>query len=239
MTTDLHRRVLGDDWPGAWDAVSWERPEDWRDVVDQLVWDVAVAAAGWVWLEAAHDQPSEQDHIRHVLWELTEVFQADLPWFLGVGPTTPRGRDQPQLPMIDFDADPLERLSERPADVSWQGHFAVKAQERVTTALKRAGLDEDDQTALRLAGNLGSQLALQVEWLLRDQEPTLLPFIEELLALHLDDAALGAALHVVVDEGELPIGLCLVSHDGRPRATLAVRGDAASTLHDLVTSLVV
>lgn len=237
MMTDLHRRVLGDDWPGAWDAVAWERPADWRDVVDQLVWDVAVVAAGWVWLEAAHDQPAEQDRIREILWQLTEVFQADLPWFLGVGPTTPRGRDQPQLPMIDLDADPLERLSERPVDVSWQGHFAVKAQERVSTALQRAGFEADDPTATRLAGNLGSQLALQVEWLLRDQEPTLLPFIEELLALHMDDAALGAALHVVVDGDDLPVGMCVVSHDGRPRAMLRVRGTTHSTLHDLVTSL--
>lgn len=240
MTTDLRRLVLGDDWPGAWDLVDWARPEDWRDVSDQVVWEVAVAAAAWVFLEASPDDTSLHDGVRDALWRVAEVLQDDLPWFLGVGPTTPAGRGQPQLPMVDLDNDPLERLSERPDGLSWHGHFALTMQERRATCLRRAdvvglhGLGED--VVDQLTANLMAQVATQVEWLLRDQEPTMLPFLEESLACHLEDAALGAALHVVTD-GDRAIGLCLVSHDGRPRGMLPVRAPDGAHLADLVAAL--
>ena len=233
MTTDVRERVLGDDWPGAWEPVSWSRPDDWRDVAAQVVWEVAVAAAGWVHLESSPEDEGRGRRVREVLWAVAAALQDDLPWFLGVGPTTPAGPGQPQLPMVDLDDEPLERLSERGIELSWHGHFAVTMQERRPTLLGRAG-QPDDPEADRLAANLLAQVAMQVEWLLRDQEPTVLPFLEESLALHLEDAALGAALHVVVAAGR-PVGLCLVSHDGRPRGVLPLRdGDARDRLHDLV-----
>ena len=234
MVTDVHRRVLGDEWPGAWAPVVWSRPDDWRDVAGQVVWEVAVAAAGWVHLETAPEDAALGVRVRDVLWRLAAVLQDDLPWFLGVGPTTPAGPGQPQLPMVDLDNDPLERLSDRGIELSWHGHFAVTMQERRPTLLARAD-HPDDPDADLLAANLMAQVAMQVEWLLRDQQPTVLPFVEESLALHLEDAALGAALHVVVSDG-LPVGLCLVSHDGRPRGALPLQGaDRRDDLHDLVS----
>ncbi len=126
--------VLGDDWPDAWEGLRFTRPGDWRDVADELAWDVAAVCAAWVHLEAFH-----QDR------------------------------------------------------------------RRVTS--------------------------------LREQDATVLPLVEEGLALHLDDAALGAALHVAVEEAGTPVGLCLVSHDGRPRSVVPTTGTATSTLRTLVAAV--
>ena len=195
------------------------------------------------------------------------------------------GRDQPQLPLLYADEPALERLSERPDDLSWRTYFALPLHLRSELILARArvhlrarwladrrgevplnpdevaddvafaarlratfepGVDDADVTrwcAARdaedraLVDRVGAQVALQVECVLREQDATVLPLVEEGLALHLDDAALGAALHVAVgDDGDV-VGLCLVSHDGRPRSVLPVSAPAGTPLRDLVAAV--
>ncbi len=202
-----------------------------------------------------------------------------------MGPSTPAGADQPQLPLLYADEPALERLSERPEEMSWRTYFALPLHLRSEMILSRARVhlrarwladrrgevpmdpsvvaddasfaallratfeptapDDDiarwcaarDAEDRALVDRVGAQVALQVECVLREQDATVLPLVEEGLALHLDDAALGAALHVVLDVSgspSRPVGLCLVSHDGRPRSVVPTRGDPDSPLRALV-----
>jgi hypothetical protein len=273
--------TLGDDWPGAWDALAFVRPDDWRDVAEQVAWDLAAVCAAWVHLEAWHVDRARMRSLRERVDLIADVLRTDLPFLLDVGPSTPAGPAQPQLPLLYADEPALERLTERPADLSWRTYFALPLHlrselilARAQTALRARWLtdrgrptDPDDpvvgdpprfEDALRatfeptapdddvarwatardredrdLVERVGAQVALQIECVLRDQPATMLPLVEEGLALHLEDAALGAALHVVVDGAQV-VGLCLVSHDGRPRAVVATHGTADTPLRDLV-----
>lgn len=277
--------VLGDDWPGAWRSLTFTRPADWRDVADELAWDVAAVCAAWVHLEAFHQDPARMRSLRGRVDLVADLLRRDLPFLLAVGPSTPAGRDQPQLPLLYSDEPALERLSDRPEELSWRTYFAMPLHLRSELILSRARVhlrarwladrgatvpsDPDevtDDTAFvarlrttfgpataeedvarwcaerdaedrALVDRVGAQVALQVECLLREQDATVLPLVEEGLALHLEDAALGAALHVGVDPDGAPRGLCLVSHDGRPRSVLPTTGTADSELRTLVAAV--
>lgn len=277
--------VLGDDWPGAWDSLSFARPADWREVADELAWDIASVCAVWVHLEAHHQDWARMQSLRERGDLVADLLRRDLPFLLDVGPSAPAGQHQPQLPLLYADEPALERLTERPDDLSWRTYFALPLHLRSELILARARVhlrarwlrdrnaevpldpDEvaDDQAfAARLRATfdiaapdeevarwcaardledrslvdrVGTQVALQVECLLRQQDATVLPLVEEGLALHLDDAALGAALHVATDDDGVPVGLCLVSHDGRPRAVLRTDGTPTSSLRALVAAV--
>lgn len=265
--------TIADDWEGAWQPLPWSRPDDWRDVAGLLAWDVAAVGAGWAHLEAAHQLPDRQVSLRLRLDELAEVIAADLPFLLGVGPTAPAEGIQPRLPLLLPDDPPLERLRERPADMSWRMYFWMNLRsnldrivQRTTPALRALGLDDlgrlpagldpsvlgDDETFHALLGDndswwtirrledrelterLGEQVALQVECLLRDQLPTVLPLLEESIAVGVEDAALGGAIHVETDTDGQPVALRLVSHDGRPRAPVWTSGHRRAPLRDLI-----
>ena len=273
--------ILADDWPGAWDAIDFERPDDWRDVAAQLAWDVAAVCGAWVYLEANHQDPVRTRSLRRRAQIVADALRDDLPFMLDVGPSAPAGPGQPQLPLLLGDDPGLERLSERSGDLSWRTYFALPLHLRSDLVLRRAagplrtvwlaerGVEvtadastEATMAAIRdrfgpavdmgdiqqwvsnrehedrdLVDRVGAQVALQVECLLREQLPTVLPLVEEGLALHLEDAALGAAVHVRVDGRGNPVGLCLVSHDGRPRAVLATSGGPETELRALVAAV--
>ncbi len=267
--------TIADEWPGAWDVVPWSRPDDWRDVSRLIAWDVAAVGAGWVHMEAFHQRPERQRSYRLRLEVLAEVLAADLPFLLGVGPTSPHADEQPQLPLLLPDDPPLERLVERPAELSWRMYFWMTLQRNLPRTLRRArgdlrwqaledrghplgGLGPDDladderfashlgeatawwaqheREDTALAERLGEQVALQVECILRDQLPTVLPLLEESIAVGVEDAALGGAIHVETDADERPIALRLVSHDGRPRAPVWTVGAADEPLRDLIAA---
>lgn len=265
--------TIADEWPGAWELLPWSRPDDWRDVAGLLAWDVAAVGAGWVHLEAAHQSPERQVSLRLRLDELADVFAADLPFLLGVGPTAPDEDVQPRLPFVLPDDPPLEPLRERPSDMSWRMYFWMTLRGNLRQTLHRAaprlrwqaledlgrlppGLDEavlrDDDAFLSLVGadgawwrtrasedhtlaeRLAEQVALQVECLLRNQLPTVLPLLEESIAVGVEDAALGGAVHVETDDHGQPVALRLVSHDGRPRAPVWTSGRSDAPLRDLI-----
>lgn len=276
--------MLGDAWPGAWTALAFARPADWREVADELAWDVAAVCAAWVHLEASHQHPARMRSLRGRADLVADLLRRDLPFLLDVGPSTPAGRDQPQLPLLYADEPALERLSERPEELSWRTYFAMPLHVRSELVLSRArrhlrarwladrrgqvpsdpaeltddvafaarlratfgAAASDDEVARwcaardaedrALVDRVGAQVALQVECVLREQDATVLPLVEEGLALHLEDAALGAALHVAVDSDRVPRGLCLVSHDGRPRSVVPTTGTADSDLRTLVAA---
>ena len=276
--------VIADDWPGAWDHLQFTRPSDWREVADQLAWDLAAVCACWVHLEAFHQEPPRLRSVRDRADLVADLLRRDLPFLLDVGPSTPAGRDQPQLPLLYADEPALERLTERPDELSWRTYFALPLHLRSELILSRARVhlrarwlsdrrgevpmdpdevaddvvfarrlratfdaaasDEDvarwcaarDAEDRALVDRVGAQVALQVECVLREQDATVLPLVEEGLALHLEDAALGAALHVATAEDAV-VGLCLVSHDGRPRSVLPTRGAPDAPLRDLVASI--
>lgn len=273
------RLTLGDDWRGAWDEVPWSRPDDWRDVADQLAWDMALLGAGWAHLEAAHQTPGQQRAVVDRLDAISEVVVADLPYLLGVGPTSPSAPDQPQLPLTLPDEPAMESLAERPGELSWRLYFWMvleqtldRALDRATPTLRRLALrdrgiivtDElpDDTgdvldllaptfpagtTAVEverwwhrraaqdrsLGRALGEQVALQVEFLLRQQAPTVLPLFEECLAVGIEDAALGGAVHVETHRTR-PVSLRLVSFEGVTRAPVWLDGDPDATLRELI-----
>lgn len=273
------RLTLSDDWPGAWDEVPWARPDDWRDVADELAWDCALLGAGWAHLEAAHQTPARQRGVVDRLDAIAEVLHADLPYLLGVGPTSSATPDQPQLPLLLPDEPPLERLDERPGELSWRLYFWMvleqtldRALDRATPALRRLALRErgvgpadaeatgsdavldalaptfpDGTTAVEverwwhrraaedrsLGRALGEQVAFQVELLLRQQAPTVLPLLEECLAVGVEDAALGGAIHVETHRGR-PVSLRLVSFEGVARAPVWLDADPDATLRELV-----
>lgn len=274
-------RTIADEWPGAWDVVPWTRPDDWRDVTGLIAWDVAVVGAGWVHFEAEHQRPARQTSLRRRLDVLAEVLAADLPFMLGVGPTAPDADVQPQLPLILPDDPPLERLDERPAELSWRMYFWLTLErnrdrtlQRADVRLRRRALEDrgltpsapdepsadvdgapltDDEAFVAMLGagghdwwlrrrhedhaladRLGDQVALQVECLLRNQLPTVLPLLEEAIAVGVEDAALGGAVHVDTDADGLPVALRLVSHDGRPRAPVWTTGGPDAPLRDLI-----
>lgn len=273
--------ILADDWPGAWDALDFERPDDWREVAAELAWDVAAVCGVWVYLEAAHQDMVRTVSLRRRAQIVADTLRDDLPFMLDVGPSAPAGPGQPQLPLLLGDDPGLERLSERSSDLSWRTYFALPLHLRTELVLRRAagalravwlgerGVEVGDDAsteatmaAIRdrhgatadmtdiqrwvadreredrdLVDHVGAQVALQVECLLRKQLPTVLPLVEEGLALHLEDAALGAAVHVRVDGRGNPVGLCLVSYDGRPRAVLATTGDPETPLRSLVAAV--
>ena len=269
------RLTLGDDWVGAWDEVPWHRPDDWRDVAGLLAWDAARLGAGWAHLEAAHQVPAEQRSLLARLDVLTEVLAAYLPFLLGVGPTEPQD-DQPRLPLEIPDEPPLERLSERPGELSWRLYFWMVLEQTLDRALERAvpglrtvalqdrgavdaelgGARFEDALAatfppgttsveverwwhrraavdLSLGRALAEQVALQVELLLREQLPTVLPLLEESLAVGVEDAALGGAVHVETHRGR-PVALRLVSHEGRARAPVWLDAETDADLAMLV-----
>ena len=276
--------VLADEWPGAWEPLSFTRPTDWRDVAGELAWDLAAVSAAWVHLEAFHQDRTRLTSLRNRADLVADLLRRDLPFMLDVGPSTPAGRDQPQLPLLYADEPALERLSERPDDLSWRTYFALPLHLRSELILARARvhlrarwladrrgevpMDPDevaDDTAFAarlrttfeatasaddvarwaaardvedraIVDRVGAQVALQVECVLREQDATVLPLVEEGLALHLDDAALGAALHVAVDDDGAPTGLVLVSHDGRPRSVLPTTGSPDTPLRTLVAA---
>lgn len=273
--------VIGDDWPDAWAHLQFTRPDDWRDVAGELAWDLAAVCAAWVHLEAFHQDRVRLRSLRDRVDLVADLLRRDLPFLLDVGPSTPAGTDQPQLPLLYADEPALERLSERPEELSWRTYFALPLHLRSELILARARVhlrarwladrrgevpmdpdevaddaafvarlratfeatatDEDvarwaaarDAEDRALVDRVGAQVALQVECVLREQDATVLPLVEEGLALHLEDAALGAALHVATHDGA-PVGLCLVSHDGRPRSVLPTTGRADSPLRALV-----
>lgn len=273
--------ILADEWPGAWDQLDFERPDDWREVAIELAWDVAAVCGAWVHLEASHQDARRMRSLRQRAQVVADTIREDLPFMLDVGPSAPGGTGQPQLPLLLSDDPGLERLSERRTDLSWRTYFALPLHQRSDLVLHRAagglraiwvlerGLEvgpdastEEIMAAIRsrfgptadladiqrwassreredraLVDNVGAQVALQVECLLREQVPTVLPLVEEGLALHLEDAALGAALHVKVDGAGRPVGLCLVSYDGRPRAVLPTAGQPETDLRDLVAAV--
>jgi hypothetical protein len=270
------RLTLGDDWVGAWDEVPWHRPDDWRAVADQLQWDVLRLGAGWNHLEAAHQRPDEQRSLLRRLDALSEVLAGDLPYLLGVGPTSPEPH-QPQLPMDIPDEPPLESLAERPGELSWRLYFWMvleqtldRALDRAAPALRRLALQDrgapldapsdegfheslaatfDLATTtveverwwhrraaadLSLGRALAEQVALQVELLLREQLPTVLPLLEEAVAVQVEDAALGGAVHVETLR-DRPVALRLVSFEGRARAPIWLDAEPGA---DLLTLLV-
>lgn len=271
------RLTLGDDWQGAWDEVPWARPDDWRDVAGQLAWDLMLLGAGWAHLEASHQVPERQRAVVDRLDVLADVLATDLPYLLGVGPTSPA--DQPQLPLLLPDEPPLERLDERPGELSWRLYFWMvleqtldRALDRATPALRRLALrdrgvavtESDEPTTAEvldllaptfasgttaveverwwhrraaedrsLGRALGEQVALQVELLLREQAPTVLPLLEEAIAVGIEDAALGGAVHVETHKGR-PVSLRLVSFEGVTRAPLWLDADPDATLREVV-----
>lgn len=273
--------VIGDDWPDAWAHLQFTRPDDWRDVAGELAWDLAAVCAAWVHLEAFHQDRVRLRSLRDRVDLVADLLRRDLPFLLDVGPSTPAGTDQPQLPLLYADEPALERLSERPEELSWRTYFALPLHLRSELILARARvhlrarwladrrgevpMDPDevaddaafvarlratfeatatdadvtrwararDAEDRALVDRVGAQVALQVECVLREQDATVLPLVEEGLALHLEDAALGAALHVATRD-RAPVGLCLVSHDGRPRSVLPTTGRADSPLRALV-----
>ncbi|MFP5308131.1 MAG: hypothetical protein ACLGIR_00955 [Actinomycetes bacterium] len=275
--------TIADDWPGAWDLVPWSRPDDWREVAGLIAWDVAAVAAGWVHMEATHQTPARQASFRLRLDVLAETVDDDLPYLLGVGPTMPADDVQPSLPLLIPDDPPLERLTERPDDLSWRMYFWMMLEQNLDRTVSRAAVglraqaledrgdarpvepDDllDDERFLdrlaatfgphdgaraeaqrwwsvrtdedrALAHRLGEQVALQVECILRDQLPTVLPLLEESLAVSVEDAALGGAIHVECDDAGTPAALRLVSHDGRPRAPVWCAGTAGADLRELI-----
>ncbi len=272
------RRTLGDDWHGAWDEVPWSRPDDWRDVADQLAWDMARLGAGWAHLEAAHQRSEDQRCVMRRLEVLSDVLSSDLPYLLGVGPTAADEASQPQLPLVLPDEPPLENLADRPGELSWRLYFWMvlestldRALDRATPQLRRLALsdrgiadapDELDGAALieliaptfpagttaveverwwhrraaedrNLGRALGEQIALQVELLLREQMPTVLPLLEESIAVSVEDAALGGAINVETSKGR-PVALRLVSFEGVARAPVWLDGDPDATLRELI-----
>lgn len=277
--------VIADDWPGAWAPLQFTRPADWRDVAGEVAWDLAAVCAAWVHLEAFHQDRRRSASLRDRADLVADLLRRDLPFLLAVGPSTPAGRDQPQLPLLYADEPALERLSERPEELSWRTYFALPLHLRSELILSRARVHlrarwladrraevptdpaevaDDGAFAARLRATfepgapdrdvarwcaardaedralvdrVGAQVALQVECVLREQDATVLPLVEEGLALHLDDAALGAALHVATGGDGAPVGLCLVSHDGRPRSVLGTHGGADTALRDLVAAV--
>lgn len=276
--------VIADDWPGAWAHLQFTRPADWREVAGELAWDLAAVCAAWVHLEAFHQDRARLRSLRDRADLVADLLRGDLPFLLDVGPSTPAGRDQPQLPLLYADEPALERLSERPDELSWRTYFALPLHLRSELVLTRARvhlrarwladrrgevpLDPDevaddaafaarlratfeatasdgdvarwctarDAEDRALVDRVGAEIALQVECVLREQDATVLPLVEEGLALHLDDAALGAALHVATRDGA-PVGLCLVSHDGRPRSVLPTSGAPDTPLRALVAGV--
>lgn len=276
--------VIADDWPGAWSPLQFTRPGDWREVAGELAWDLAAVCAAWVHFEAFHQDPVRLRSLRDRADLVADLLRDDLPFLLDVGPSTPAGRDQPQLPLLYADEPAMERLSERPEELSWRTYFALPLHLRSELILARARIHlrarwladrraevptdpaevaDDAAFAARLRATfdaaasegdvarwcadrdaedralvdrVGAQVALQVECVLREQDATVLPLVEEGLALHLDDAALGAALHVATRH-DAPVGLCLVSHDGRPRGVLPTTGTPETALRDLVTAI--
>lgn len=82
---------------------------------------------------------------------------------------------------------------------------------------------------------LGHQVALQVEFLLREQLPTVLPMLEEAIALEVEDAALGGAVHVETLRGR-PVALRLVTFEGIQRAPVWLDADPDATLRELVAA---
>ena len=274
--------VIADDWPGAWAPLTFTRPSDWREVADELAWELAAVCAAWVHLEAFHQDRRRLRSLRDRADLVADLLRRDLPFLLDVGPSTPAGRDQPQLPLLYADEPALERLSERPEELSWRTYFALPLHLRSEIVLARARVhlrarwladrgaavpmdpaevaddaafavrlratfeaaasDDDiarwcaarDAEDRALVDRVGAQVALQVECVLREQDATVLPMVEEGLALHLEDAALGAALHVATAVDGHPVGLCLVSHDGRPRSVLPCTGTADTPLRALV-----
>ncbi|HEX9889587.1 MAG TPA: hypothetical protein VGA69_08935 [Nitriliruptorales bacterium] len=260
LTADL---TIADEWPGAWEVIAWSRPDDWREVARLVRWDVAIVGAAWVHLEAAAESAADQAEIRSEVAELAAVLAADLPFFLGVSPSMPDADLQPQLPLVLPDDPPLEPLRERPDDLSWRMYFWMVMREHVELIVERAqpllrarGLaveaasspgTEDDvlegwmATRARrlrdLCERLAEQVAFQVEWVLRSQTPALVALLEESLAVRVDDAALGAALHVERDRAGAPVALRLVSHDGRPRGAVRTRGRAGASLQTLLRNV--
>lgn len=283
LTADL---TIADDWPGARDLIAWHRPGDWRAVAQLVRWDVAAVGASWVHLEAAAESPADQAGIRGGAAALAQVLRADLPFFLGVGPSMPDAARQPQLPLFLDQDPPVERLADRPSDLSWRMYFWMVLRDQVDRVVARArpalrlevlrarGLDPydlvghdlaDDGRYLRLLGStfppgthadvvhgwaasrarrhadlaerLCEQVAFQVEWILRSQAPVLVALVEEALAVRVEDAALGAALHVETDAGGAPRALRLVSHDGRPRGAVWVPGAPTDRLDALIRRL--
>lgn len=273
--------ILADDWPGAWDALDFERPDDWREVAAELAWDVAAVCGAWVYLEAHHQDRARTASLRRRAQIVADTLRDDLPFMVDVGPSSPAGPGQPQLPLLLGDDPGLERLSDRAGDMSWRTYFALPLHLRTDLVLHRTaatlrkvwmaergievagdGSTEEAIHAIRerfgpaidfadiqrwvadreredrdLVDHVGGQVALQIECLLRKQVPTVLPLVEEGLALHLEDAALGAALHVRVDGAGRPVGLCLVSYDGRPRAVLTTSGEPETDLRQLVAAV--
>lgn len=283
ITADL---TIADDWAGARDLVAWHRPDDWREVASLVRWDIAVVGASWVHLEAAAESAADQAQIRAEAASLAQVLSADLPFFLGVGPSMPDAGRQPQLPLFLADDPPVELLAERPVDLSWRMYFWMVLREQVDRVVDRArpalrlqalrsrGRDRydvdvadlaDDARYLRLlaatfpagthddvvsgwaasrarrqvdlAERLCEQVAFQVEWILRSQSPPLVALVEEALAVRVEDAALGAALHIETDETGAPRALRLVSHDGRPRGAVRASGRPTDDLDALVRSV--
>lgn len=277
--------MLGDDWPGAWDSLRFTRPADWREVADELAWDLAAVCAAWVHLEAYHQDRARLASVRGRVDLVADLLRRDLPFLLDVGPSTPAGREQPQLPLLYADEPAMERLTERPHEMSWRTYFALPLHLRSELILARARVhlrarwladrgapvppdpnEVADDTAFAallratfeaatdpatverwcvardgedraLVDHVGAQVALQVECVLREQAATVLPLVEEGLALHLDDAALGAALHVATDADGAAVGLCLVSHDGRPRSVVPTSGAPTVPLRTLVAAV--
>lgn len=218
--------VDAEDWTGGRRLWPWTRPDTWRGVACQLNWDVAVVAAAWAHLEAVHQRPERQRAVLAVTDALARTVADDLPYLAGVGPSAPAGH--PSLP-LDISGDPpLEPLGERPEDLSWRMYFWLALRQQTGRILERAEQQlaaiewARDQVSVEMLSDLAvllvEQVALQLECLLRGQDPPAVALLEEALSLRIEDAALGGAVHVEVDDDEQPIALRLTSYEGRTRA---------------------
>ena len=173
----------------------------------------------------------------------------------------------------------MERLDERPGELSWRLYFWMvleqtldRALDRATPALRRLALRERGVPAAEAAADgdvlealartfapgttsveverwwhrraaqdrslgraLGEQVALQVELLLREQMPTVLPLLEECIAVGVEDAALGGAVHVETHR-DRPVSLRLVSFEGVTRAPIWLDADPDAPLRELIAA---
>jgi len=84
-----------------------------------------------------------------------------------------------------------------------------------------------------LGRSLAEQVALQVELLLREQLPTVLPMLEEAVAVGVEDAALGGAINVETLRGR-PVALRLVTYEGIQRAPVWLDADPEASLREVI-----